>query len=47
MDGFSEIAKILSVEKQARYIVFQEHFRHEIHSLIKQARHEERMPRRP
>ena len=47
MDGFSEIAKILSVEKQAKYIVFQEHFRHEIHSLIKKAQHEERMPSRP
>ena len=44
---FSEIAKILSVEKQAKYIVFQEHFRHEIHGLIKKARHEERGPTRP
>jgi hypothetical protein len=44
---FSEIAKILSVEKQAKYIVFQEYFRHEIHGLIKKARHEERAPRRP
>jgi hypothetical protein len=46
-EGFSEIAKILSVEKQAKYIVFQEYFRHEIHGLIKKARHGERMPRRP
>jgi hypothetical protein len=46
-EGFSEIAKILSVEKQAKYIVFQEYFRHEIHGLIQKARHEERVPRRP
>lgn len=46
-EGFSEIAKILSVEKQAKYIVFQEYFRHEIHGLIKKARHRERMPNRP
>jgi hypothetical protein len=44
---FSDIAKILSVEKQARYIVFQEHFRREIRGLIKKARHEERGPERP
>ena len=44
---FSKIAKILSVEKQAKYIVFQEHFGHEIRSLIKKARHEERKPTRP
>ncbi len=46
-EGFSEIAKILSVEKQAKYIVFQEYFRHEIHGLIQKARHRERMPNRP
>ena len=46
-EGFSEIAKILSVKKQAKYIVFQEHFRHEIHGLIQKARHRERMPNRP
>ncbi|MEJ2067748.1 MAG: hypothetical protein P8Y09_07340 [Deltaproteobacteria bacterium] len=46
-EGFSEIAKILSVEKQAKYIVFQEYFRHEIHNLIKKARHEERGPTKP
>jgi hypothetical protein len=46
-EGFSEIAKILSVEKQAKYIVFQEYFRHEIHGLIQKARHRERMPKVP
>lgn len=46
-EGFQELAKILPVEKQAKYIVFQEYFRHEIHGLIKKARHEERAPRRP
>ena len=47
VEGFSEIAKILSVEKQAKYIVFQEYFRHEIHGLIQKARHRERMPKGP
>jgi hypothetical protein len=46
-EGFHEIAKILSVEKQAKYIVFQEYFRHEIHGLIQKARHRERIPNRP
>jgi len=46
-EGFHELAKILSVEKQAKYIVFQEYFRHEIHGLIQKARHRERMPNRP
>jgi hypothetical protein len=46
-EGSHELAKILSVEKQAKYIVFQEYFRHEIHGLIQKARHEERVPRRP
>jgi hypothetical protein len=46
-EGFGKLAKVLSVEKQARYIVFQEHFRREIHRLIREARHEEGGPRRP
>ena len=46
-EGFDELSKILSVEKQARYIVFQEHFRREIHGLIKNARHKQRRPNRP
>ena len=46
-EGFDELSKILSVEKQARYIVFQEHFQREIHGLIKQARHRERRPKGP
>ena len=46
-EGFNELAKILSVEKQARYIVFQEHFQREIHGLIKKARHRERRPKGP
>jgi hypothetical protein len=46
-EGFDELAKILSVEKQARYIVFQEYFRREIHGLIQKARHKEGGPRRP
>jgi regulator of replication initiation timing len=46
-EGFHEIAKILSVEKQARYIVFQAHFQHEIHGLIQGARHKEVRPGKP
>jgi Spy/CpxP family protein refolding chaperone len=46
-EGFDALAKILPVEKQARYIVFQEHFRREIHGLIQKARHEEKGPGRP
>jgi hypothetical protein len=46
-EGFDELGKILSVEKQAKYIVFHKHFRHEIHGLIKEARHKDRGPRRP
>ena len=46
-EGFNELAKILSVEKQAKYIVFQEPFRREIHGLIKNARHKQRRPNRP
>ena len=46
-EGFSEIAKILSVEKQAKYIVFQEYFQREIHGLVQKARHRDRRPNRP
>lgn len=46
-EGFDELGKILSVEKQARYIVFHKRFRHEIHGLIKKARHKDRGPQRP
>jgi Spy/CpxP family protein refolding chaperone len=37
--GFHELAKILPVGKQARYIVFQAEFRREMHRLIQEARH--------
>jgi hypothetical protein len=46
-EGFDKLAKVLSVEKQARYIVFQEHFRREIRGLIQKARHKEKGPSRP
>lgn len=46
-EGFDELGKILSVEKQAKYIVFHKRFRHEIHGLIKKARHKDRGPQRP
>jgi hypothetical protein len=46
-EGFHELAKILPVDKQARYIVFQEQFRREMHRLIQRARHHERGPRTP
>jgi len=46
-EGFDELEKILSVEKQAKYIVFHKRFRHEIHGLIKKARHKDRGPQRP
>jgi Spy/CpxP family protein refolding chaperone len=46
-EGFHELAKILPVEKQARYIVFQEEFRREIHRLIQRARHREAGPQTP
>jgi Spy/CpxP family protein refolding chaperone len=45
--GFHELARILPIEKQARYIVFQEQFRREMHRLIRKARHTERGPERP
>jgi len=46
-EGSDKLAKVLSVEKQARYIVFQEHFRREIHGLIQKARHKEGGQGRP
>jgi len=46
-EGFHELARILPVEKQARYIVFQEQFRREMHRLIKKARHREKGPQKP
>ncbi|MCJ7664257.1 MAG: hypothetical protein MUO24_08450 [Desulfobacterales bacterium] len=45
--GFQELARILSVEKQARYIVFQEQFRREMRGLLHKARHKEKGPRTP
>jgi ribosomal protein S6 len=46
-EGFQELAKVLPVEKQAKYIVFQVYFQREIHDLIQKARHRERMPKGP
>jgi regulator of replication initiation timing len=46
-EGFHEVEKILPVEKQARYIVFQAHFLREIHDLIQRARQKEVRPGRP
>jgi Spy/CpxP family protein refolding chaperone len=45
--GFHELARILPVEKQAQYIVFQAEFRHEMHRLIQKARHKEGGPGTP
>lgn len=45
--GFHELARILPVDKQARYIVFQADFRREIHRLIRKARHREGGPGTP
>jgi Spy/CpxP family protein refolding chaperone len=45
-EGFRELAKILPIEKQARYIVFQTEFRREMHRLMQKARHRERGPER-
>lgn len=45
--GFHELAKILPVEKQARYIVFQTEFRREMHRLMQKARHREGGPQTP
>jgi ribosomal protein S6 len=41
-EGFHELTKILPVEKQAKYIVFQAHFKREMHNLIRMARHKAR-----
>jgi len=46
-EGFHELAKILPIEKQARYIVFQAEFRREMHRLMREARHRERGPGTP
>jgi ribosomal protein S6 len=46
-EGFHELARILPVEKQARYIVFQLQFRREMRGLMHKARHHERGPRTP
>jgi Spy/CpxP family protein refolding chaperone len=46
-EGFHELAKILPVEKQAQYIVFQSEFRREMHRLIQKARHREGGPEKP
>ena len=45
-EGFHELAKILPIEKQARYIVFQAEFRREMHRLMQKARHREGGPER-
>ncbi len=45
--GFRDLAKILPIEKQARYIVFQAEFRREMHRLMQRARHREGGPERP
>ena len=46
-EAFREIEKILSVEKQAKYIVFQARFKHEIHGLLQRTRHKEKMSEKP
>jgi len=46
-EGFRELAKVLPIEKQARYIVFQTEFRREMHRLMQRARHREGKPRTP
>jgi hypothetical protein len=46
-EGFRELAKILPIEKQARYIVFQTEFRREMHRLMQKARHREGRPQSP
>jgi Spy/CpxP family protein refolding chaperone len=46
-EGFHDLARILPVEKQARYIVFQAEFRRELHRLIREAKYRERGPRTP
>jgi regulator of replication initiation timing len=44
-EGFHDLARILPVEKQARYIVFQAEFRRELHRLIREARYRKKGPR--
>jgi Spy/CpxP family protein refolding chaperone len=46
-EGFQKLEKILPVEKQARYIVFQEKFRREIHGLLRKAKGRGKGPGRP
>jgi hypothetical protein len=46
-EAFHEIEKILPVEKQARYIIFQARFHREIHGLIQRARHKETRQGKP
>ncbi|MBW2038642.1 MAG: hypothetical protein JRI46_03470 [Deltaproteobacteria bacterium] len=46
-EGFNELKKILPVKKQAKYIIFQENFRREIHGLIERAKRREMRPRKP
>ncbi len=45
-EGFRKLAKVLPIEKQARYIVFQTEFRREMHRLMQKARHREGGPER-
>jgi len=46
-EGFQKLEKILSVEQQAKYIVFQAEFRREIHGLLRKAKGKGRGPERP
>ena len=46
-EGFQKLEQILPVEKQARYIVFQQEFRREIHGLLRQAKGRGKGPGRP
>lgn len=46
-EGFQKLEKILSVEQQAKYIVFQAEFRREIGGLIRKAKGKGRGPERP
>jgi len=46
-EGFQELEKILSVEQQAKYIVFQAEFRREIHGLLRKAKERGRGSERP
>jgi DNA phosphorothioation-dependent restriction protein DptG len=42
-EGFHELAKIISIEKQAKYIVFQARFKHVMDGLIRRAWHKRHM----